>query len=202
MDNIKEKTMEHFNKTAETYDQTSDGKFVFPMYESLLRELSQYSNGKLLDVGCGNGNVLAALEDTKIELYGIDLSENMINEAKNRLGSNVDLCIGDAEKLPYQDDYFDVVVCNASFHHYPNPEVVLKDMHRVLKKGAKLLIGEGYVIQPLRALLNLSFRFSDSGDYHSYGKRELRDMFKHCGFELGSVKKTGDHSVLYIASAT
>lgn len=51
----KEKTKKHFDAIASDYNQSSDGKFVQPMYEPILAELKTLPGGKLLDVGCGNG---------------------------------------------------------------------------------------------------------------------------------------------------
>lgn len=198
---VKEKSINHFNSSAVEYDSSFDGKFVKVMYQPLLQELEKEEEGKLLDVGCGTGNILYRLVNGKRELYGIDLSENMVEESKKRMGRDAHIKVADAEHIPYADNTFDTLVCNASFHHYPHPEEVLREMKRVLKNGGKLLIGEGYVIQPLRMLLNLSFRFSDSGDFHTYGKNEFIRMLKDSEFQITEVKKTSCHTMLYIATA-
>ena len=80
--NSQEKTKKHFNETASDYNNSSDGKFVEPMYNVIVKEIQKLENGKILDVGCGNGNLFTFLSDEKYELYGIDFSENMIREAK------------------------------------------------------------------------------------------------------------------------
>ncbi len=49
--------------------------------------------------------------------------------------------LADAEELPFEDAMFDVSVCNALFHHYINPDIVLDEMSRVIKPGGTLLIG-------------------------------------------------------------
>ncbi|MDD3417882.1 MAG: class I SAM-dependent methyltransferase [Lachnospiraceae bacterium] len=197
----KEKSIKHFNSTALEYDSSFDGKFVKVMYEPLLEELEKDAEGKLLDVGCGTGNILCKLVNGKRQLFGIDLSENMVEESKKRMEGNADIKVADAEHIPYKDNFFDTLICNASFHHYPHPEEVLKEMKRVLKSGGKLLIGEGYAIQPFRALLNLSFHFSDSGDFKSYGKHEFIRMLENNGFHAAEVKKTSSRTILYIAIA-
>lgn len=198
---VKEKSIKHFNSNAEEYDSSFDGKFVKVMYRSVLEELEGEEEGKFLDVGCGTGNVLCKLVNGKRELFGIDLSENMVKESKKRMGRDADIMVADAEQIPYKDNTFDTLLCNASFHHYPHPEKVLREMKRVLKNGGRLLIGEGYAIQPFRTLLNFSFRFSDSGDFHSYGKHELIRMLKANGFQIAEVKRTSHHTMLYIAIA-
>lgn len=197
----KEKSIKHFNSTAGEYDSSFDGRFVKVMYEPLLDELDKNVEGKLLDVGCGTGNILCKLVNGKRELFGIDLSENMVRECSKRMEDSAEIKVADAEHMPYKDNFFDVLICNASFHHYPHPEEVLKEMKRVLKSGGRLLIGEGYAIQPFRAILNLSFHFSDSGDFKSYGKHEFIRMLEDNGFKIDEVKKTSNRTILYIAKA-
>jgi ubiquinone/menaquinone biosynthesis C-methylase UbiE len=198
-DAVKEKSKKHFDTSATEYDASFDGRFVKVMYPALLQEIEKETEGKLLDVGCGNGNVLCRLVNNKRELYGVDLSENMVEECKKRMGARAEIAAGDAQRLPFEDHMFNTVVCNASFHHYPHPEEVLTEMRRVLKYGGRLLIGEGYAIQPFRVLLNLSFRWSDSGDYHSYGKRELIKLLQKHGFQVERVIRTSHHTMLYVA---
>lgn len=197
----KEKSIKHFNSTAVKYDNSFDGKFVKVMYKPLLDELEKDVEEKLLDVGCGTGNILCKLVNGKRQLFGIDLSENMVEESRKRMGRDAEIKVADAEHIPYEDNFFDTLICNASFHHYPHPEEVLKEMKRVLKSGGKLFIGEGYAIQPFRAILNLSFRFSDSGDFKSYGKHEFIRMLEDNGFRIDEVKKTSNRTILYIAVA-
>ena len=90
--NAKEKTMQHFNKTAANYNSTSDGKFVEPMYEPILNEIQKLQSGKILDVGCGNGNLFTLLHDGKYELYGVDFN-GYIPDATD-LGNDPSVCNG------------------------------------------------------------------------------------------------------------
>ena len=66
----------------------------------------------------------------------------MIESAQKKLGEKVILEVGDAEKLPYAENQFDIVICNASFHHYPNPDRVLSEIKRVLKIEGILILGD------------------------------------------------------------
>jgi ubiquinone/menaquinone biosynthesis C-methylase UbiE len=197
--NAKEKTKNHFNQTAAEYDNSSDGKFVSEMYDVLVEEIGKSPNGKILDVGCGNGNLFSLLPDGKYELYGIDFSQNMIDEAKMNCGTKAKFAVSDAEELPFDDDSFDIIVCNASFHHYVHPNTVLKEMHRVLKYGGKLLIGDPYVPGFARPLINILIKFSEKGDYHFYGLNEMQEMFLNNEFIPLSSVKTGEHTALHIA---
>ena len=196
--NTKEKTKQHFNETAENYNESEDGKFVEPMYENLVNEIQKSKGGNILDIGCGNGNLFTLLPDEKYELTGVDFCENMILEAKNRCGKKASFFVADAEELPFDDNTFDIIVCNASFHHYIHPNTVLMEIQRVLKDGGKLLIGDPYVPTPVRPLINLLTRFSPEGDHHFYGKREMEKLFLNNGFDPISFQKTGPHTALHI----
>ena len=194
-----EKTKQHFNQTASDYNNSSDGKFVEPMYDVIVKEIQKLDSGKILDVGCGNANLFGLLEDGKYELYGVDFSQNMIEEAERKCGNKATFRVADAENLPFDENSFDIIVCNASFHHYIHPQTVLKEMHRVLKKGGRLLIGDPYVPTIVRPVMNVLTRFSDSGDYHFYGLDEMKKLFVKNGFKLVFSKKTSDHTSFHIA---
>lgn len=197
--NSKEKTKQHFDQTASNYNNSNDGKFVQGMYDVLVDEIQKSHSGKILDVGCGNGNLFTLLPDGKYELFGVDFSENMIIEAKNNCKAKASFTVADAERLPFADDTFDIVVCNASFHHYIHPNTVLDEMHRVLRDGGKVLIGDPYIPAGIRGLMNVVLRFSDSGDYHIYGLSEMENLFACTGFNPVSSIRTGKRTALYIA---
>ena len=196
--NSKEKTKEHFNETASDYNNSSDGKFVEGMYDVLVEEIEKSESGKILDVGCGNGNLFTLLPENKYELYGVDFSQNMIIEAKSKC-KNATFSVADAEMLPFDDDSFDIVVCNASFHHYIHPDRVLEEMHRVLKDGGKLLIGDPYIPTGIRGVMNVMLRFSHSGDYHIYGFEEMENLLMENELMPVSSLRTGHRTALYIA---
>ena len=64
-------------------------------------------------------------EDSHRHLTGIDLSSQMIEKAKHQLKNKATLVVGDSENLPFFDQTFDIVYCNDSFHHYPNPPTII-----------------------------------------------------------------------------
>lgn len=195
--NSKNKTKQHFNKTAANYNRSSDGRFVEPMYNIILKEIQKLQTGKILDVGCGNGNLFTLLPRGKYELFGIDFSENMIIEAKKNCGEKASFSIADAENLPFKSNTFDIVVCNASFHHYVHPNTVLKEMYRVLRYDGKLLIGDPYIPTIVRPIMNILTKFSKKGDYHFYGLNEMKNLFIKNGFNH-IFSKTGDNTVFHV----
>lgn len=198
---MKDITKQHFNETANNYDESCDGKFVNLMYQALFNKLDKINQGNFLDLGCGNGNVLAHLADTDLKLYGADLAENMVKETQKKLGDRAQIIVSDAENIKFEDSKFDVLCCNASFHHYTNPDRALSEMRRVMKKGGKLYIGEVYLSNVLNFFTNLFLPLTKSGDYHIYTKDQLVSLLKKHNFDLVSFERTGDKTALYCAKA-
>lgn len=89
---------------------------------------------------------------------------------------DIGLLLGDSEALPFPDNAFDVVYCNDSFHHYPAPQNVLREVNRVLKPGGTFLMGDCW--QPFvgRVIMNFYMRHSKEGDVKIYSEAELVSM--------------------------
>lgn len=193
MSTKKEKSEQYFDSIAGNYDNSRDGKFVKGMYQELIAriEAKKGRTESILDLGCGNGNVTCMLaEKTDAKLYGLDLSSNMIKEAQKRIGDRAEFAIGDAEQLPYEAEQFDVVICNASFHHYPNPVKVLREIKRVLKKDGMFILGDPTAPSLCLKILNWMLKYMNSGDYHIYTKKEITKLLMQEGFRVSMWKMT------------
>ena len=183
-DKVKELSKNYFNEQAENYDNGHDGKFVKVLYDEIINRVIECNPKTILDLGCGNGNILIRLEKmTSAKLYGLDLSEKMVEIAAKRLNANTQICIGDAEFLPYEDNSMDVVVCNASFHHYPNPVKVLQEIKRVLKRKGVLILGDPTAPALYLKLTNPCLHYLNSGDFEIYSKKKIIKMLNENGFE-------------------
>jgi len=78
-----------------------------------------------------------------VTLTGIDLSPAMLRIARRRaaeLGRDVELVVGDAQKLPFDDESFDTVLTALALCSIPDPEVAIAEMKRVLVPGGRLLL--------------------------------------------------------------
>lgn len=93
-------------------------------------------NLKLLDVACGGGKFLREAEK-RVKTYGIDISKVAIKEAK-KITRYTECRVGSAEKLPYEDEFFDFITCLGSLEHFLDMDKSLKEMKRVLKKDGKI----------------------------------------------------------------
>ena len=196
----KEKSKQTFDQEANVYESSSNGKHAKKLYASVIKSVKMLNCLNVLDVGCGTGTILSELsKNDKINLAGVDLSENMINIAKKRFSDKVDLKIGDSEKLPWKDNNFDAVICTDSFHHYPNPERVLGEMARVLTPQGHLIIGDPWAITPVRQLMNLLLKHSKAGDFRIYSESEINRLFMKCGFSVLSFSMVNHSSFITTA---
>jgi ubiquinone/menaquinone biosynthesis C-methylase UbiE len=98
----------------------------------------------ILDAACGNGRYSINLlkhADPDAKLTAFDLSQNMLARARKRLHSDrITFAASDLTRLPYADESFDAVVCGWVLEHLPDPRPGLRELARVMKSGAKLLL--------------------------------------------------------------
>lgn len=100
---------------------------------------------RVLDLGCGPGGFTAVLAETAREVVGLDVSPAWVETARRTLeerGLPGTAVTGSGSALPFPDGAFDVVSLVDVIHHLDEPEGVLREVHRVLRKGGRLLIFE------------------------------------------------------------
>jgi SAM-dependent methyltransferase len=93
---------------------------------------------RVLDIGAGTGNVLAKFPATCVRV-GIDLSREMLTEAR-RTSPDLLLAVATADRLPFADGAFDLVVTYSTLHHLPDSLAALREMQRVLAPGGMLVL--------------------------------------------------------------
>ena len=113
-----------------------------------LREVLELARPQLgdlaLDVATGTGHVALALAPHLRRAYGLDLTREMLDQAR-RLASergiaNVSWREGDVAHLPYPDGAFTIVVTRFAVHHFPDPPAVFREMLRVCAPGGRVVL--------------------------------------------------------------
>jgi ubiquinone/menaquinone biosynthesis C-methylase UbiE len=103
---------------------------------------------RVLDVGCGTGyllRLLAARYPQAAELAGIDAAPSMIETAHRAADDpRLRFTVGTAERLPYPDDVFDVIVSTTSFDHWADQLGGLRECARVLAPGGHLVLADQF----------------------------------------------------------
>ena len=105
---------------------------------AVIRLLGAQPEHRVLDVGCGAGNILGQLRAR--ELHGLELSPFMLKRAQGRLGQRAKIVLGDAERMPYAPASFDRVVASSLLSHVLHPAKVISELKRVTKPGGRIVI--------------------------------------------------------------
>jgi ubiquinone/menaquinone biosynthesis C-methylase UbiE len=197
----KQKSRDRFDSVASSYGNHLAGRHAAKLYPVVVKAVDELSPSSVLDVGCGNGNLLALLNNSSRKLAGADLSPEMLRHAWAKLGDGIDLKVTDSENLPWNPGSFDAITCTDSFHHYPNPAQVLLEMRRVLKPGGYIVIADPWAPAPFRWIVNFLFRFGISGDVKLYSTAEWRRMMDAAGFQLSRLENQSSSMLLVARSA-
>ena len=145
----KSQTKAFYNKIAGVYDRLAE-RSEGPMRATALKMFAPAPGERLLEIGFGTGHVLVELARAvgpAGRVFGIDLSENMLGQARARLerenlADRVTLACGDAENLPYPADSLDGVFMCFTLELFDTPEIprVLAQCQRVLRPGGRIVV--------------------------------------------------------------
>lgn len=119
----------------EKYSTNSQGWFNW-----LFEKIDFSKVNRLLELGCGNGKLWQEnqIDLRNREIFLSDISEGMVEEVRNKLGSDFNCIVADAEKIPFKDAYFDSVIANHVLFYLNDLNQGLKEISRVLKSNGIL----------------------------------------------------------------
>lgn len=107
----------------------------------MIRLAGDVTGLRVLDAGCGAGQLMEALRSQGARVSGFDLSGAMVELARTRLGEDADLRVADlAAPLPYSDGEFDLVVVSLALHYVRDWGPTLAEVRRVLRTGGRLVV--------------------------------------------------------------
>lgn len=201
---------------AEVYHRVSDPQLRWAT--EVLGRLDLRGDEVVLDAGCGSGRVTALLAERvpRGRVIGVDASESMIAKARETLGDQVELRVGNLTELELSRDV-DVVFSNAVFHWIPDHDTLFARLYAALNPGGRLAAqcgGEGNVASVAEAIAEVGARepfarhlegfepiwnFSSAED----AERRLRDAgFEEVECWLESKPVTPEDPFDYVATAT
>lgn len=164
-----------------------NGAFVHGLAGGLLEWLEAQTGERILDLGCGDGQLTARVALSGANVVGLDASPQMAAAARSR-GIAVDE--GSAESLPYVDGSFDAVFSNAALHWVRDQDAMLAEVRRVLTVGGRFVAemgGQGNIAAIRVALMAVMSRHGfdgreDNVNYYptvdGYSRRLERHGFK------------------------
>lgn len=166
---------------------------IFPIKEMVgmgIRYLSEAHRGRLLDVGCGNGQYLAYMRDLGWEVYGVDTDHEAALVAQQQY--KVSVYTGNLEDANFPNDYFDAVTLNHVIEHVFDPIKILSECYRILKPGGCLIV----VTPNSKSMGHYIFRDSWRGfdiprHMYLFNKNTLNTCVKHAGFQVRQLRSSG-----------
>lgn len=131
-----QKKLKNFLKTEIDPAFAERAKIIF-------KTIEEYKPQKILDVGCGRGFYLYAISRYRFvkEIYGIDINNKYLKIAKKLCqDERIKIQKASVYKLPYENNFFDLVICSEVLEHLKNDKKALVELHRVLKPKGKLIV--------------------------------------------------------------
>ena len=157
----------------------------YPVHDPVLDALRDARPARLLDLGCGTGQLTSRLAARfpPARVVGCDFSAGMLDRAGSR-GRAIDLVQSDAGDLPFAAGSFDVVVSTEAFHWFPDQGAALAECFRVLRPGGRLLIAT--VNTPAAALSSVIYLGSRLAGEPFYwpSRSEARRWVEAAGFRI------------------
>jgi ubiquinone/menaquinone biosynthesis C-methylase UbiE len=110
--------------------------YVAARYHQVINLIPQNPQQKILDIGCGDGVLLSLISNGS--LYGVDLDQTSLDFASTKVKAK--LIQAPATKLPFKDNFFDIVLATEIIEHLTQPEKLIQEAKRVLKAGGRIIL--------------------------------------------------------------
>lgn len=190
------------------YEKYMGPMFFEPYALDIASRVDASTAQNVLEIACGTGRVTAQLLkklSQNAKLIATDLNGGMIKEAKQRVAaSNVEFKEADAQQLPFDDNSFDLVVCQFGYMFVPDKQKAFDEAYRVLKTGGKLLFNTWDRLENNELTLvikNIVAKNFDekAADFYSvpfsmFDRNAIESFLRNAGFQnihIGIVTKTG-----------
>ena len=172
------KSQEFFSSSAGQWDRMRDELFGDRSHLAAIAALAD-GTWTVGDLGCGTGQVSAALAPFVARVIAVDASAAMLQASKKRLSSfdNVDRRRGDLEALPIDNGQLDAATMMLVLHHLPEPERALAEMARVLKPQGRAIVVD--MLPHDRE----SYRQQMGHVWLGFSDEHVRRLFQEAGFE-------------------
>ena len=170
----------------EKYSTNKQGWFNW-----LFNQIDFSKVNRLLELGCGNGKLWQEnrIDLRNREIFLSDISEGMVEEVRNKLGSDFNCIVADAEKIPFKDEYFDSIIANHVLFYLNDLNLGLKEIDRVLKSDGILYCstyGKNHMKEITEIVQNFDSRISLSNHslYDIFGLENGESILKEYFFNV------------------
>ena len=170
----------------EKYSTNKQGWFNW-----LFNQIDFSKVNRLLELGCGNGKLWQEnrIDLRNREIFLSDISEGMVEEVRNKLGTDFNCIVADAEKIPFKDEYFDSIINNHVLFYLNDLNLGLKEIDRVLKSDGILYCstyGKNHMKEITEIVQNFDSRINLSNHslYDIFGLENGESILKEYFFNI------------------
>ena len=146
---------------------------------------------RVLELGCGTGELTRRVVPSGGRVVALDLSGDLLVKAQTKVGDCAVFVRANAQVLPFPDGVFDVVFGCSVLHHL-DVETALREIHRVLRQGGRLVFSEPNLLNPQVWLMftcePLKPRFGVSPDEMAFTRGAITRVLQRVGFQRCSVR--------------
>lgn len=173
--------------------------FLLPLrrreVEASVRYLQRQPGGRLLDVGCGAGDWLARMRQLGWEVEGLDFDPAAVEVARAR---ELPVRFGPLEEQGYAPESFDAVTLHHVIEHVPDPLQTLRECHRVLRVGGRLVVATPNARSLSHRIFGPDWRGLEPPRHlHVFTPESLRRALEHAGFRRMTLYPQIAFSVVY-----
>jgi ubiquinone/menaquinone biosynthesis C-methylase UbiE len=182
---------------APAYDLPILQQWVYrPPHDEVIAQLRAHRSRKIADIACGTGILSDRIERElqPSEIYGVDMSDGMLEKARAR-SNRVKWLRGPAEQLPFDDGTLDAVVTTSAFHFFDQP-AALREFHRVLASGGLVAVAALSARQSL-VQAPAANRWKPQ---HNASPAEMRGLFESAGFTVSDQHRVRRPPWMHIVS--
>lgn len=173
--------------TQEFFEEIEAYRFEKLSYLPRLVNFNGYADQRVLDVGCGVANDLSRFARGGARVVGVDLAQHSIDLAKRNFqqrGLAGEFFVMDGEHLDLPDDSFDLVYCHTVLHFTPNPDLMVREIHRVLRPGGQAIImtvNRHSWLNVMHRVMKVEIDHLDAPVFRPYTLQEFRKLLMAFG---------------------
>lgn len=181
-------TEKKYLETIYSETKTPFSSYPCKLIDYLIKRANLKKDQKILELGCGRGDFIIEFKNKGLNTYGIDLSEYSKNFFPKLNFSKVDMT---KDKLPFEDNYFDVIYSKSFIEHFYYPDVIFEEAYRVLKPGGTII-----TLTPEWKYIFKSF-YDDFTHRVPFTKDSLKDIHQMYNFKIVAIESFIQLPVLF-----
>lgn len=165
------------------------------MYRSLARDIASRQPGRVLDWGCGWGQMTALLRENGVETVAFDYRAGLDSPVTGRLPYFPEIeaqLSSEPVALPFESDSFDTVLSCGVLEHVPDPEGSLAEIRRILRPGGMFYVTNlpnRYSYTERGARMLGRYYHGKLADDHVYTARSARALLEHHGYRVAELRR-------------